>query len=105
MAQKVQITFIDDVDGRAADETVKFALDGVAYEIDVSTGHAREMRGALAPYVSAARRVSGRSTQKAAKPTGRDHNAVRTWARANGHTVSDRGRIRADILDAYDNAH
>ena len=34
-----------------------------------------------------------------------DLGAVREWARANGHTVSDRGRISADVQAAYDKAH
>ncbi|WP_419956799.1 Lsr2 family DNA-binding protein [Microbacterium capsulatum] len=29
---------------------------------------------------------------------------MREWARANGHTVSDRGRISAVIVDAYERA-
>ena len=31
--------------------------------------------------------------------------AAKTWARENGHTVNDRGRISAEIQAAYDKAH
>lgn len=31
-------------------------------------------------------------------------DAIRAWARANGHNVSDRGRIRADIVGQYEAA-
>jgi hypothetical protein len=37
--QKVQTLFIDDIDGSAADGTVRFGLDGTEYEIDLNTGH------------------------------------------------------------------
>ena len=58
MAQKVQTLFIDDIDGSAAEGTVRFGLDGTEYEIDLNAGHARELRDALARYVDAARRIS-----------------------------------------------
>jgi hypothetical protein len=119
MAQKVQVLLVDDIDGGDASETLTFSLDGVNYEIDLSDEHASALREAFAPWVGHARRVSGRaaggrrsSTPRpaaAAKPAGsgpdRDTGEVRTWARENGYTVSDRGRISAEILQAYDDAH
>lgn len=48
MAQKVQVVLTDDLDGGDADETVQFALDGVSYEIDLSTANAEALREALA---------------------------------------------------------
>jgi nucleoid-associated protein Lsr2 len=51
MAQKVQTLFIDDLDGSAAEGTVRFGLDGTEYEIDLNAGHARQLRDALAAYV------------------------------------------------------
>jgi Lsr2 len=59
VAQKIQTLFIDDIDGSAAEGTVRFGLDGTEYEIDLNAGHARELRDALARYVDAGRRVSG----------------------------------------------
>jgi hypothetical protein len=58
--------FIDDLDGSAAEGTVRFGLDATKYEIDLNAGHAKELRDALARYVDAARRVSG-SARKAAR--------------------------------------
>ncbi len=55
MAQKIQTLFIDDLDGSAAEGTVRFGLDGTEYEIDLNAGHAQELRDALARYVGAAR--------------------------------------------------
>ena len=55
MAQKIQTLFIDDLDGSAAEGTVRFGLDGSEYEIDLNEEHARQLRDALARYVSVAR--------------------------------------------------
>ena len=55
MAQKIQTLLIDDLDGKEAEGTVRFGLDGAEYEIDLSAKHAEAMRKALEPYVSAAR--------------------------------------------------
>ncbi len=108
MAQKVQVILLDDLDGGTADETVGFSLDGVAYEIDLSSDNAGKLRDALAPFVGAARRAGGRRgrTRAAASSRARsDTTAVREWARGQGLKVSDRGRIPSDILAKYEEAH
>jgi nucleoid-associated protein Lsr2 len=110
MAQRVSIVLEDDLDGGAADETVTFALDGVSYEIDLSAKNAGALRDALAPYVGHGRRAGGRRasarTNGGSRSSGkRDLADVRDWARKNGHKVSDRGRISAEIQAAYDKAH
>ena len=111
MAQKVTVTLVDDLDGGTAEGTVEFGLDGVAYEIDLSEINAGKLRDSLADFVSNARKAGRRS--KTAVPvrrsTGggrasvdREQNAaIREWARKNGYNVSDRGRIPAEVLDAY----
>ena len=110
MAQKVQVLLVDDIDGGNADETVTFGLDGVTYEIDLTAGHASELRDALAQWVGHARKVGGRTAGRSAAPRGRrsssgDAQAIREWAKENGHKVSERGRISADVKSAYDAAH
>lgn len=102
MAQKIQTLLIDDLDGSAAENTVRFGLDGAEYEIDLNAGHAKELRDALARYVDAARRVGG-STRKSARVSrgsarGLDTTEVREWARAQGIEVKDRGRVPADLV-------
>ncbi|HYH26738.1 MAG TPA: Lsr2 family protein [Blastococcus sp.] len=117
MARKVQVILSDDLDENLpADETVSFALDGTSYEIDLADQNAKEMRDALARYVSAARKV-GRGTGRASgggrsRATGgggrmdrEQAGAIRDWARKNGHAVSDRGRIPASVVEAYEAAH
>ena len=111
MAQKVTVSLIDDMDGDKADETVEFGLDGKSYEIDLSNKNAEKLRDALASYVAAARRPGGRRRSGggggAAAATRRpsidreQNQAIRDWARKRGMKVSDRGRIPADVLDAY----
>ena len=109
MAQRVSIVLEDDIDGSDADETVTFALDGVTYEIDLNAKNAAALRDALAPYVGHARRAAGRRTCRTSRrvrgPAKRDLGDVREWARSNGHKVSDRGRISAEVQAAYDKAH
>jgi hypothetical protein len=108
MAQRVTIVLEDDLDGSAADETVTFALDGTTYEIDLNAKNAGKLRDALAPYVGHARKAGGRrSSGRSSFRSGakRDVTEVREWARANGHKVSDRGRISAEVQAAYDKAH
>jgi Lsr2 len=110
MAQKVTVTLVDDLDGGTAEETVEFGIDGVSYEIDLSAGNAGKLRDSLADYVSNARKAGGR--RKATGPARRagsgrasvdreQNAAIREWARKNGYNVSDRGRIPAEVLDAY----
>ena len=109
MAKKVTVTLVDDFDGEgAADETVEFALDGVSYEIDLSSKNASKLRNDLKQWVEAGRRVGGRRRGRSAG-SGRGRAsidreqsaAIRDWARRNGHNVSTRGRIPADVIDAF----
>ena len=107
MAQRVQVLLIDDIDGGTANETVTFALDGVTYEIDLSSSHSGELREALGWWVSKARKVAARATRSRgqASSTNSDTPAVRAWARAQGYPISDRGRIPGNIRQAYEAAH
>lgn len=108
MVQRVQLVLEDDIDGGVADETVSFGLDGSNYEIDLSKEHAAELREAFAPWVGAARKAKPASAGPRSSRRSRSTNntaAIREWARAQGHTVSDRGRIAAEIVAAYEKAN
>jgi hypothetical protein len=103
MAQKVQTLFIDDLDGSEADGTVRFALDGTEYEIDLNAEHSQALRDALARYVSAARRVGSGGRRPAhngrrAQESGLNTTEVREWAKAQGIDVKDRGRMPAELV-------
>lgn len=108
MAQKTFVQLVDDLDGTALTDgegkTVTFALEGVSYEIDLSQAHFEELAEALAPYVAAGRKVSGRrgpARTSGAKSNPAELQKIRDWAGQNGHTVSSRGRISAAVRDAY----
>lgn len=103
MAQKVKIILVDDIDSGSADETVRFGLDGTQYEIDLSTDNAKKLRGALKTYTDAGRKVGGRSTRPRGTGASRSNEAaqIREWARNNGYTVSERGRVNSEIIEAY----
>ncbi|MET9019777.1 histone-like nucleoid-structuring protein Lsr2 [Actinopolymorpha singaporensis] len=107
MATKTNVVLIDDLDGSEAEESVKFGLDGVSYEIDLSAKNATKLRNAFATYVGSARRVGGRAARgRAGRPAGGSARKpetaeIRAWARDQGYDVSDRGRIPAEIIEAY----
>ena len=107
MAQRVHVVLVDDIDGSDATETVSFGLDGATYDIDLNEKNAAALRDALAPYVGHARRSGGtrRTARKAAASSGPTAAEIREWARANGHDVPDRGRVSAEVRQAYDAAH
>jgi hypothetical protein len=105
VAQKIQVLLIDDLDGSAADGTVRFGLDGTEYEIDLTAEHAQALRDALSRYVQAARRAGGgarrpaRGGRRAAG--GVDSTEVRVWAKSQGIEVKDRGRVPAELVARF----
>jgi hypothetical protein len=108
MARQVITTLIDDLDGKKADRTVEFSLDGASYTIDLSDSNAGKLRKALDPFINAGTRVGrggatrARVSSGARTATSRDENrAIREWALANGHQISERGRIPQGVSDAY----
>lgn len=105
MAQKIHVTLVDDIDQSPADENVTFGLDGINYEIDLSAENAQALREALSKYIAAGRRVGGRAVRgrgpAAAPKSSSDVAQIRAWARDNGYDVHERGRIQAEIRDAY----
>jgi len=106
MAQKVNIVLVDDIDGSDASETVSFGLDGATYEIDLNDKNAAALRDALAGYLGHARKVTTARGRKSKTTTsGPSARELRDWARSNGYQVSDRGRVPADVRDAFEAAH
>jgi hypothetical protein len=113
VAQKVQVLLVDDIDGGEAEETVSFSLDGVSYEIDLSSKNAATLRDAVAPYVGVARKAGRSAAAKVTAPArtrasgstataDREQNqAIREWAKKRGFKVSDRGRIPNDIVEKF----
>ena len=105
MARKTQVILIDDIDGSEATGTVSFALDGVAYEIDLNDDNAQQLREQFAVWTDKARRVGGRRTSGTRSVgSSNDTAKVRAWAKDNGYEVSERGRISKKVREAYDAA-
>ncbi len=108
MAKRVQVFHIDDLDGSDAAETISFALDGITYSIDLSEANASKLRDALAPYIAAGERdrtgrkpVAGRRNKAGGTAAGE----IRAWAVSQGMQVSGRGRVSAEVREAYERAH
>jgi hypothetical protein len=113
MSQRTEIQLIDDLDGTAATQTVRFKLDGRELEIDLSDKNAAKLRKALDPYVVAGRRLgsqTGTSRRRTVAGgvsgmTKEELTNVRGWARSNGYGVADRDGIKTDVVEAYHAAH
>ena len=117
MAQQTTVRFLDDLDGSEASGTFDFSLEGRNYQIDLSDENAAKLRQALTPFIDAARKAGGRgssrgrgqrqpaATEKHTRSNREETQAIREWARQNGHQVSDRGRIPKTVIEAYQAAH
>ena len=118
MAQKTIVTLVDDLTGEAAENirTVEFALDGRAYELDLTDENSAKLHDALSQYVNAARKIGGRrrsatrpdrGSKSTSRTTGYNREtlkSIREWAKKNGHNVSDRGRLPAEVVRAWETA-
>jgi len=107
MAKRTIHMLVDDIDGGEATETVRFALDGIEYEIDLSGKNAEALRKAFQPYTA----VAAKGKYKPTRASGVSHlpsraerelnDTIRRWANTHGYTVAVRGRIGTDIVKAY----
>jgi hypothetical protein len=106
MATKIAVALEDDLDGGAADETVRFRVGGVEYEIDLSKKNAQTFRTGVAPFVEHARKAGRGARRGAGRPSSARERSgdIRAWAKAAGIEISDRGRIPASIVEQYDAA-
>jgi len=118
LARKTRIVLIDDINGELGDETIKFGLDGIDYEIDLSTENAAKLREVLDPWIQAGRRggggrgggapnrwVGGRRIAGTDTRRVSDASKIRAWAREQNMQVSEKGRISAKVRSAYYRTH
>jgi hypothetical protein len=105
--KQIKTLLIDDIDGSEADGTVRFALDGVSYEIDLSDAHMRELRGALAPFVAKATKGRAKPAERARfAEQARERSAeIRAWAELHGLTLNKRGRIPAEVVKQFEQGY
>lgn len=106
MATKIAVMLEDDLDGGRADETVRFGVGGSEYQIDLSARNARALRASLEPFVEHARKPGRGPRHRPARPaSARERSSdIRSWAKAEGIAISDRGRIPASVVEQYEDA-
>jgi hypothetical protein len=118
MAQKTIVTLVDDLTGEEAENisTVEFAIDGVTYELDLTDENSTKLHDTLSQYAKAGRKIGGqrrsdprpgRAMKSAGRTAGYNREtlkSIREWAKKNGHNVSDRGRLSAEVLQAWQTA-
>jgi len=102
MARKVTVALVDDLDGGPAQETIRFALDGAGYEIDLSGQHAAAFRDQLAPFIRHARPDSPAPARPRASR--QRSTSIRAWASQNGIALNRRGRIPSSVIAQYQTA-
>jgi hypothetical protein len=109
MAQKIMTSFVDDIDGSEAEGTVRFALDGSEFEIDLNAKHSAALRKVLGRYTAAARKSAGtRRPARRARGGGSGEvktTEVREWAKSQGIDVKERGRIPAELVVKFQAAN
>ena len=106
MARQFIEKVMDDLTGEeipaGRGETIRFAVNGSDYTIDLNAKNAKSFWTALEPYIKNGTRI-GRSGRRPASSKGskEDLRAIREWARNNGYDVADRGRVSQETKDAY----
>lgn len=110
MAKRTVVKYVDDLDGKPLGDpvTVRFGVDGKQFEFDTSATHAKQFQKVVDRYIAVARRggpAGVRHLTSAGARSKEQTQAIRDWARKNGHEVSDRGRIPTTIVEAFDAAH
>lgn len=110
MAKQTIIEYVDDLDGSPADGPVTFALNGLGYEIDLSTANHAKLAEFLAPYIEAGRKLGrvGVTAGRAAPASGNggglskaENKAIREWAQSVGIELPPRGRIAAKVVERW----
>jgi|SRR5579859_565216 len=106
MAQRVTVALEDDLDGSPAAETVRFGFGGAQYEIDLNKKNAAAFRKQIAPFMEHARKAARGPARGAARTAASRQRSgdIRAWAKDQGITVSERGRIPASVAEQYHTA-
>jgi len=107
MATQTTIILTDSLDERIKSgvETVTFfdPMTGEKREIELGEANRKHFANhleKLAKYVAASVVVEVAVPVKATASKN-ETTKIRDWAKANGYTIGDRGRIKAEIMDAY----
>lgn len=104
-------SYVDDLDGTLITERdkgkLRFSVDDVSYEIDLTNENFERFKAAVEPFTKVARVVTESPLPAfASRSQGRAYrNAMRNWLRDQGHQLSARGRIPAELVDLYVKSH
>lgn len=113
MAQKVITMLVSDLSGDELEagqgETIDFSYRGRDYSIDLTEKEAAGFDKAIAMYIEHSTKLGGRTRAAATgtrKPSASGLSKeelanIRSWAAQNGHEVAPRGRVRAEVIEAY----
>jgi hypothetical protein len=130
VAQKIRVELVCDAceDGRPAQRTLGFAFDDESgdrseYKLELCARHLAQFVGGMQQWIDMARlepiqltKGGGRGRARSANGNGitklgngraparrgaEQVAAIRSWARAHGYTVAEKGRIPTEIEDAY----
>jgi nucleoid-associated protein Lsr2 len=106
MARRVTVALEDDLDGGPAEETVRFGFGGAEYEIDLSKKNASAFRAQITPFIEHARKAGkGQPRRPARTVSSRQRSGdIRAWAKDQGISISERGRIPASVIQQYETA-
>jgi len=103
MARRTKVSLEDDLDGGPADVTLRFALSGIEYEIDLSQRNVTRFRTQLAPFIEHGRAAGRRRRRTVRTAASRQRSReIRAWASRQGIELSQRGRIPASVAEQYD---
>lgn len=109
MARREVVSYVSDLSGVAIENerepTVRFALDGNDYEIDLTGTERAELRAVLADFIAAAKPLSPSGRPIVRTKVAATTTTIRAWAQANGYRLPPRGAIPRDVREAYDAAN
>lgn len=108
VAKETIVRITDDIDGSEAVETIRFGFRGIDYDIDLNAKNVAAIEKSFEKWIQHGQKseLTGiRARQRRSTVRNKDHTAaVREWAKANGYKVSDRGRIAAEVREAYNSS-
>lgn len=114
MAKQVVVHYTDNYTGKALledGETIELTYRGQTHTWDLNPDSIKKLDDLLRPWIECSEVVETKRTARKRPAGGRKSQAstenalIREWAIENGLPVSEKGRIKAEIREAYIAAH